>query len=639
MLYKVCFEHFFEFFRCNGESQSLRFNLSQEILKVGTPENALNFRPNCGENVQMYDKFPCVDSGSPDQCITGWEAIMEAISSQLGSGQRACFECYPGVFVDEIASAIAEYFPTAQVLQTATLLREPEDINAELDVLLSEDPVFGWMTDLVIEHYFDSDKLTAARKRVSESSAPLVIVIGVGASLLSDTFDLTCYADMPRWEIQMRQRLGQIGNLGADNLSERPSLKYKRAFFADWRAADRLKTDLHKRINWILDTVVPASPKAIWGAVYRSALARAANRPFRVVPFFDPGPWGGHWMERVCDLPDDGSPNHAWCFDCVPEENSLLLGFGDKRFELPALNLILAQPLELLGERVYRQFGAEFPIRFDFLDTMGGGNLSLQVHPLTEYIRRYFGMAYTQDESYYLLDAAPDAVVYLGLKEGIAPTDMLRDLSEAQSHGNLFPIEQYVNIVPARKHDHFLIPAGTVHCSGKNSMVLEISATPYIFTFKLWDWGRVGLDGRFRPIHLQHGAENIQWQRTTSWVMRNLVNQVDPLREGEGWRAERTGLHALEFIETVRHWFSVPVHHDTDGTVHVLNLVEGEEALVYSPTEAFAPFVVHYAETFIVPAAVGEYSIRPHGPSVGKQCATMQAFVRPDTDGMEDLCR
>jgi len=333
-------------------------------------------------------------------------------------------------------------------------------------------------------------------------------------------------------------------------------------------------------------------------------------------------------MERVCNLPDDGAPNHAWCFDCVPEENSLLLGFGDRRVEVPALDLVLQHPRELLGDDVFDRFGAEFPIRFDFLDTVGGGNLSLQVHPLTEYIREHFGMTYTQDESYYMLDALPGAQVFLGLKTGIDSQRMIADLERAEAGDFDFPAEQYVNQFPARKHDHFLIPAGTVHCSGKDSMVLEISATPYIFTFKLWDWGRVGLDGRPRPIHLEHGARNIQWDRTTEWVCNNLVNQSVPVASGEGWREERTGLHELEFIETRRHWFTGTVQHHTEGTVHVLNLVEGEEVIIESPHHAFAPFIVHYAETFIVPAAVGPYTIRPHGPSVGKECATMLAYVR-----------
>ena len=205
------------------------------------------------------------------------------------------------------------------------------------------------------------------------------------------------------------------------------------------------------------------------------------------------------------------------------------------------------------------------------------------------------------------------------------------DLFRAQEDGGSFPAEKYVNRWPARKHDHFLIPAGTVHCSGAESMVLEISATPYIFTFKLWDWGRAGdLDGRPRPIHLEHGAANIQWDRTTIGCSGNLINRCETLARGKGWREERTGLHEWEFIETRRHWFTGTVPHDTCGGVNVLNLVKGEEAIVESPTGAFEPFVVHYVETFIVPAAVGAYTIRPQGKSVGQECATIKAYVRTD---------
>ena len=73
--------------------------------------------------------------------------------------------------------------------------------------------------------------------------------------------------------------------------------------------------------------------------------------------------------------------NYAWCFDCVPEENSLLLDVAGELVELPSIDVVFTHPRELLGQLTFARFGAEFPIRFDFLDTMEGGNLSLQVHP------------------------------------------------------------------------------------------------------------------------------------------------------------------------------------------------------------------------------------------------------------------
>ena len=63
-------------------------------------------------------------------------------------------------------------------------------------------------------------------------------------------------------------------------------------------------------------------------------------------------------------------------------------------------------------------------------------------------------------------------------------------------------------------------------------------------------------------------------------------------------------------------------------SVNVLNVIQGEALLVESPTHAFEPFEVHYAETFIIPAAVGDYTIRPIGPSVGQTCGTIKASIR-----------
>jgi mannose-6-phosphate isomerase class I len=575
-----------------------------------------------------YDKFPClhVDSSSSETWV-GWPAILDRLRPVTNQDSCViCVDCYPGAFEHSIRQAFEEGLHPATVIYTPELLKAPKEIDQRLEGILGDDPVFARMSEITLQEFFQPSKLFGANNKSANWRQGLLLVIGVGASLVSPRPDVLIYADMARWEIQGRQRRNEIANLGGENLDESPSLKYKRAFFVDWRAADRLKKELLPRVDFFLDTN-GSTTKMVTGRALREGLKKAGQSPFRVVPYFDPGPWGGHWMEEVCDLPHD-APNHAWCFDCVPEENSLLLGFGGVQIEVPAIDLTFFQPRELLGDFIYSRFGAEFPIRFDFLDTMGGGNLSLQVHPRTEYIRRHFGMAYTQDESYYMLDAAEDGSVYLGVKTRVDRDAMVRDLRAAQSGGAPFPAEKYVNKFPARKHDHFLIPAGTIHCSGKNSMVLEISATPYIFTFKLWDWGRLGMNGLPRPIHLHHGIENIAWERDTEWVRRGLMNHLDPLEKNDGWTEERTGLHELEFIETRRRWFTKISTHETQGTVNVLNLVEGREVTVESPTGVFDPQVVHYAETFIVPAAAGGYTVRPSGESEGKMCATIKAFVR-----------
>jgi mannose-6-phosphate isomerase class I len=579
-----------------------------------------------------YDKFPVIDvPDSANACVTGWDAIAEqlrqAIARRSARKTVLVVECYPGVHEGEVRQELERRLRPTLTFRTADVLLSPERIDALVAPFLGgDDPVFGFLSGLTLPQFFGENHLWYWREKVRRVEEGLVLIIGCGASLLHEG-DLLAYADLARWEAQLRFRRNEASNLGVENKTLPASLQYKRAFFVDWRVCDRWKRPLIARWDFVLDTNNPREPKLAEGEAVRRGLRHAVTRPFRVVPFFDPAPWGGQWMKEVCNL-DRAAPNYGWCFDCVPEENSLLLGFGNTRFELPSIDLVFDQPRALLGEAVHARFGDEFPIRFDLLDTMGGGNLSFQVHPLTEYIQHHFGMHYTQDESYYLLDAAPEASVFLGLREGLDRMALVRELKAAQAGDAPFPAERYANQWPAKKHDHFLIPAGTVHCSGANSMVLEISATPYIFTFKMWDWGRLGLDGKPRPIHLDHGLANLQWDRTTEWTRRELVNHVEPLAHGDGWREERTGLHAREFIETRRHWFTKTVPHDTRGGVNVLNLVEGEEAVVESLTGEFEPFVVHYAETFIVPAAVGRYSIRPHGAASGNECATLGASVR-----------
>lgn len=584
-----------------------------------------------------FDKFPVVKIKG-ETCFAGWKNIADALQQAIDEKQSKkvvmAVECYHGVIAADLESELHKAFPDAEIIYAATAFKPSAEIEEMVYPYVTDDPVFGYMAPLNIQDFFDADIIALAKKTIDASKKPLTIVYGKGASLLANHIDLLVYADMPRWEIQLRFRQNKISNLATINAKAEFSYQYKRAFFVDWRVLDRHKKTLMNKWDFVLDTTVPGEPKMITASAFNHALESSVHQPFRLVPFFDPGPWGGQWLKEVIDL-DRNVKNYAWGFDCVPEENSLLFEFDNSiTFETPSINLVFAKPKELLGKKVYEAFGDEFPIRFDFLDTIDGGNLSLQVHPLKEYIREKFGMAYTQDESYYILDAKDDAFVYLGLKENIVPEKMIGALQTAQTENVNFEAEQYVEKWPVKKHDHVLIPSGTVHCSGKDTVVLEISATPYIFTFKLWDWGRMGLDGKPRPINIKHGEKVIQWDRTTEWTKENILNKVEKIAEGDGWMEERTGLDATSFIETRRHWFTKKTEHNTNGIVNVLNLIEGREVIVESPANAFEPYVIHYAETFIVPANVGAYTVRPHGESEGEQCATMKAYIR--TENLND---
>ncbi len=599
----------------------------------------MSYLPTLGLKKPNYERFPCVAvRGHESQGWSGWGDICAQLKSALAASKNAravlAVECYDGVLDNELVSALTQglqpdhWFSTKQ-----NVFLPPEKIEARLAANMGQkDSIFGFLAPVEMADYLDPDKRAHLQKTIPAADG-LSVVYGPGA-LLCCAPDIVVYADMPRWEIQQRQRAHRVGNLGMDNARERPATLYKRAFFADWRACDALKEQTFERWDYILDTTIPEAPVLICADALREGLRQASEQPFRLMPFFDPGVWGGQWMREIAQLPKD-APNYAWCFDCVPEENSLLLDFGKVRVETPSQNLVMRHPDALLGKPVHARFGADFPIRFDLLDTMGGQNLSFQVHPQQAYAQKHFGLRYTQAESYYLLDCEPGARVYLGLADNVDPSRMMEDLETAQRDAaRPFPADIHTASFPAARHDHFLIPPGCCHGSGAGCLVLEISHTPYIFTFKLWDWGRLDLDGRPRPINLAHGAANIRWEYTRSHVAAHFINRLEPVAQGQGWREERTGLTPSHFIETRRHWFSETVPHDTEGqSVHVLNLVEGAEAVVESPSNAFAPFVVHFAETFVIPAGVGPYTIRPHGDAVGKPCATIKAFVRktPET--------
>ena len=571
------------------------------------------------EKYGNYDKYPTKEIMGY-KAWRGYANIAAELKQRVAGRKKAVIvlETYTEVDVAEILEGLKGVYD--QAFNAEDCAMSDEAYNARIREFLTDDRVFGIMNTLNVQDVYIPEKIAEMREKIAAEHG-VILVYGVGASLICEG-DLLVYADLARWEIQLRFAKGgtnwKIANSSAPKLA-----KFKQGFFVEWRMADRLKRRLLKKIDYLLDTNRKGDPAMAEGDGFRAGLEKFASEPFRLVPYFAPEVWGGQWMKEICDL-DKSASNYAWAFDGVPEENSLYMSFNGIRIEIPSIDVVFYRPQKLLGSRVHGRFGDEYPIRFDFLDTMGGQNLSLQVHPLTEYIQNTFNMHYTQDESYYILDCGEDCNVYLGLKEGIDGNAMIADLRLAQTGATAFPAEKYVNTWKVKKHDHFLIPGGTVHCSGKDTMVLEISATPYIFTFKLWDWGRVGLDGIPRPVHIDHGEKVIQWDRTTSWVKENLVNKFYTISDDGKNKIEHTGLHEREFIETRRYTITSFVEMESEGSVSQCNVADGRGAIIESTDGSFAPYEVHYAETFIIPESVKKFRIKP----LDKTVTIIRATVR-----------
>ncbi len=571
------------------------------------------------EKYGNYDKYPTKEIMGY-KAWRGYANIAAELKQRVAGRKKAVIvlETYTEVDVAEILEGLKGVYD--QAFNAEDCAMSDEAYNARIREFLTDDRVFGIMNTLNVQDVYIPEKIAEMREKIAAEHG-VILVYGVGASLICEG-DLLVYADLARWEIQLRFAKGGT-NWKTANSSAPKLAKFKQGFFVEWRMADRLKRRLLKKIDYLLDTNRKGDPAMAEGDGFRAGLEKFASEPFRLVPYFAPEVWGGQWMKEICDL-DKSASNYAWAFDGVPEENSLYMSFNGIRIEIPSIDVVFYRPQKLLGSRVHGRFGDEYPIRFDFLDTMGGQNLSLQVHPLTEYIQNTFNMHYTQDESYYILDCGEDCNVYLGLKEGIDGNAMIADLRLAQTGATAFPAEKYVNTWKVKKHDHFLIPGGTVHCSGKDTMVLEISATPYIFTFKLWDWGRVGLDGIPRPVHIDHGEKVIQWDRTTSWVKENLINKFYTISDDGKNKIEHTGLHEREFIETRRYTITSAVEAESEGSVSQCNVADGRGAIIESTDGSFAPYEVHYAETFIIPESVKKFRIKP----LDKTVTIIRATVR-----------
>lgn len=563
------------------------------------------------QNSGSYDIFPAFELG-PAKIHIGYESLLE----KLQDSDTIILDGYVGVDWDEISTAVSDCF-TAKgqqfiLVNCADFCKPSVEIQELIDPYLGgNDPIFGKKTALDLADYFDVAFSTATA--TNQTTGVKLIVFGCGASL-SGLEGTMVYFDLPKNELQYRMRAGAVTNLAMNEVKDSKQM-YKHFFFVDWVICNKEKKRLLPTVDFIADQQRPNSPTWMSGEAFRAGLDAMSESYFRVRPWFEPGVWGGHWMSsHIPDLPQN-EPNYAWSFEMIVPENGLIFSSENTLLEVSFDWLMYRAGQKVLG-KAYNRFQDDFPIRFDFLDTFDGGDLSVQCHPSMAYAQANFGEKFTQDETYYILDAKPDAFVYLGFQEDIDPAEFRNELEKSVATNTEINVEKFVQKFPSEKHGLYLIPNGTIHCSGTDNMVLEISATPYIYTFKIYDWQRLDLDGEPRPLNIDRAFENLDFSRKGKVVEDTLISKPEVVDTGEDWQKINLPTHAEHFYEIIRYEFDSEATITTNGQCHLLMLVEGESLLL--DTAAVQGKKFHYAETFAVPAATSSYTLRNLGPQRAK---------------------
>ena len=557
-------------------------------------------------------------------------AGFSSLANYICAHQTILIDGYVGVDWEFIQLQLDQHFKLLGLrvnwLKTEDYFKSESEIDSMVKPFLgSSDSVWGKNTTLELLDYFN---MASLQNLELDYQADLNVIIGTGASLFESRVKLpnkpiSIYVDLPKNELLYRMRNRSIFNLGAKKIED-TATAYKRFYFVDWVVLNTHKKNILSTMSILVDSQWVDNISWMKIEELLEGLKKISHSFFRPRPWFDQGVWGGEWMKEKIPELRDTEGNLAWSFELIAPENGLVFESDGNLLEISFDTLMFAEASAVLG-RHFDEFGVYFPIRFDFLDTFNGGNLSIQCHPSRAYIQDNFAEKFTQDETYYILDSGPDAVVYLGFQEDIDPVAFKKELENSVLYEKEIDVEKYIQTFKSEKHTLFLIPNQTVHSSGQNNMVLEISATPYIFTFKMYDWLQKDDAGKARPINIERAFKNLDFERKGARIKQEFISKPTILEDGNDWKLVHLPTHTEHFYDVHRMEFNTQMNVELEQVCHLLMLVEGETIEIETADGSIGVF--NYAETVVIPAAASHYTLTNKGISTAK---VIKAFVKYD---------
>ncbi len=579
----------------------------------------------------MFHPYPYSDpeavnavTGGGVTPLRGVHSVAKKIAELLKQGKRVALDAYPGADYMALVNVVRQQCALRDggsqypMIDAASLLREPAEITALLAPYLPEDreidPVllYGRRYQDGYAGLQNADRVAALQKTLAGGGAALVYGLGALAPALQDAYDARIWMDVTPRTAVLAYKFGHARNIGADG--DLPfNLTMRRNYYVDFETAVDVRWGLIKagKLDYYVSADEPDQMQMVTFAELKTLFDELCGQPFRCRPVYLEGVWGGYYIHRLRHLPKE-MRNCAWVFDMIPMEVSIVAKAADYEFESPFFTFVQVMGEKLLGRRAFEQFGGYFPIRFNYDDTYhSSGNMSVQCHPDADYVTSHHDELGRQDESYYICVTGQGAKTFLGFNEKESCEAFFKEAERVEHTGELIDYQHYINAVPSVPGTQVMIPAGTVHASGRNQVILEIgSLTIGSYTYKLYDYQRLDPQtGLPRPIHLKMGRSVIHGERTAEYVRDNLVNHGGLVREGKDWKEIIVGEHDLLYFSLRNLIFDTVVEDDTAGDFHVLALVDGEKVRVASVKDPARQYVMRSMDIVVLPADIGPYTI------------------------------
>lgn len=510
---------------------------------------------------------------------------------------------------------VAELFKSAEELDAMFAENLPQD-RVKDPVLLYGKLFKGHYEDLM-----DAGKLAAFEEKLKSLKAgnegEVVIVYGLGCAIksLRASYDYLLFFDVTPKRAILRARAGKYANLG-DSTARPIKVMLRRCYYIDFELAGHLRWELLKEnaIDFYVCSDDVDNLKLVPSKTLDVVMSALAKQPFRCKPVYLEGIWGGYYITRLRNLPAS-MKNAAWVFDLIPLEVSIVAEIDGLQLEFPYFTFVQKEGEAIMGAECVKKYNGFFPIRFNYDDTYhSNGNMSIQVHSGHKYNVENYGEYGRQDESYYVVATGHGAKTYVGFNEDCDPKEFISEVKRSEIDHQPVDYQKYVNAEESKPGLQVMIPAGTIHASGRDQVILEIgSLSVGSYTYKMYDYLRADLDGNPRPIHTFHGENVLAIDRKTDWVRKNIVQAPRLVREGAGWAEYIVGEHDLLYYSMRRLEFEKQIEDNTNGKFHVLSLVDGEKVSVESYDHPELNYTQEFMDVVVVPANMGRYVIKNLG--------------------------